>query len=116
MQRVAKVRAGLVRAALALGVVGTVTVAGVVLAGGRSNPPAGAGTVPVQVNNLGPGRDAADAIARARLRLEAVPGDWTTWAGLGVAYIQQARITGDPSYYPRAEGVLQRSLSIRPTD
>jgi tetratricopeptide (TPR) repeat protein len=114
MQRVGKVRAGLVRAGLAAVVVAAVTVAGVVAAGGRSDRPAEAGAPAAQVGNLGPGRDAADAIARAQRRLTQVPGDWTTWAELGVAYVQQARISGDPSYYPRADGVLRRSLRIRP--
>jgi len=58
----------------------------------------------------------ARAIDTARKRLERVPGDWTTWAELGAAYVQQARITGDPSNYPRAEEALNRSLSVRPDD
>jgi tetratricopeptide (TPR) repeat protein len=64
--------------------------------------------------DLAPGRSAADAIARAQRRVAALPGDWTTWAGLGLAYVPQARLTGDPSYYPKAEGVLRRSLAVRP--
>ena len=32
------------------------------------------------------------------------PEDWQSLAGLGLAYVQQARITVDPSFYPRAEG------------
>ncbi len=51
-------------------------------------------------------------IAKAQERLKTVPGDRDTWAELGLAYVQQARITSDPSYYPKAEGVLKRSLSI----
>jgi tetratricopeptide (TPR) repeat protein len=45
-------------------------------------------------------------------RLRAVPGDWRSYANLGLAYVQQARITADPSYYPKAEGVLRRSLTL----
>jgi len=56
------------------------------------------------------------SIAAARNRLERVPGDWTTWAELGMAYVQQARITGDPSNYARGEEALNKSLQVRPAD
>ncbi|MGQ0670805.1 MAG: tetratricopeptide repeat protein [Actinomycetota bacterium] len=49
-------------------------------------------------------------------RLRAVPTDWRSFASLGFAYVQQGRITADPSYYPKAEGVLQRSLDINGRD
>ena len=35
-------------------------------------------------------------IATAQDRLRRVPGDWLTWAGLGMAYLEHARITTDP--------------------
>lgn len=53
-----------------------------------------------------------DLITRLQGHLEQVPADQVSWATLGLAYVQQARITIDPSYYPRAEGALERSLSI----
>jgi tetratricopeptide (TPR) repeat protein len=40
------------------------------------------------------------------------PGDARAWAGLGSAYVDQARLTGDPRNYPKAEDALHRSLSI----
>jgi tetratricopeptide (TPR) repeat protein len=58
----------------------------------------------------------ARSIEAARKRLDRVPGDWTTWAELGVAYVEQARITGDPSNYARAEEALNKSLQVRPAD
>lgn len=59
------------------------------------------------------GADAlALAIGKAQQRLRQVPGDYPTWAGLGSAYVQQARITADPTYYPRAQAALDRSLAI----
>ena len=51
-----------------------------------------------------------------RARLEAVPGDWTAWAALGSAYVEQSRVTGDPSLYPRAAEAFARSLQLRPGD
>jgi tetratricopeptide (TPR) repeat protein len=58
--------------------------------------------------------DLAAGIARAQRHLASVPGDWPTWAELGAAYVQQARLTADPSYYPKAEGALRRSLAEHP--
>ncbi len=54
------------------------------------------------------------AIEAAQQRLENVPGDYVTWAALGAAYVEQARITADPSYYDKADGALQQSLLLRP--
>jgi tetratricopeptide (TPR) repeat protein len=57
-----------------------------------------------------------DPIAAAQRRLQRLPDDWTTWAQLGLAYVQRARTTGDLADYPRAEKALDRSLAIRPAD
>jgi tetratricopeptide (TPR) repeat protein len=62
------------------------------------------------------GQDLGATIARAQQRLREVPADHTTWAELGAAYVQQARLTADPAYYPRAEGALDRSLAVQPVD
>jgi tetratricopeptide (TPR) repeat protein len=56
------------------------------------------------------------AIDKAQARLQTLPRDDQTWAQLGSAYVQQARVTGDPTYYPKAQGALQRSLALRPKD
>ena len=49
-------------------------------------------------------------------RLEAIPGDYVAWATLGLAYVQKARITVNPEFYPRAEGALDRSFEIESDD
>jgi tetratricopeptide (TPR) repeat protein len=56
----------------------------------------------------------AAGIARAQKQLRRLPGDYETWAALGSAYIEQGRVTADPTYYPKAEGALRRSLKIHP--
>jgi tetratricopeptide (TPR) repeat protein len=56
------------------------------------------------------------ALAAAQERLADVPGDWRTWAELGTVYVEQARITADPSYYAQAEGALDRSMELRSED
>src|SRR5215475_1021376 len=58
----------------------------------------------------------AASIARYQKQLRAVPGDYTTWAALGSAYIERGRVTADPTYYPKAEGALRRSLTLQPTE
>lgn len=53
-------------------------------------------------------------IASLQERVRDVPGDWRSSATLGLAYVQQSRITADPSYYPKAERLLQDSLDRHP--
>jgi len=57
-----------------------------------------------------------DLIASLQARLNAVPEDYDSWASLGLAYVQQAKVTVDSTYYPRADGALARSLEINDTD
>jgi tetratricopeptide (TPR) repeat protein len=57
-----------------------------------------------------------ESIARLQTRLARLPGDYRAWAELGSAYVEQARITADPSYYPKADGALRKSLQIRSAD
>jgi tetratricopeptide (TPR) repeat protein len=51
-------------------------------------------------------------ITNLQERIRAVPADWRSRADLGLAYVQQARITADPSFYPKAETLLRRSLAL----
>lgn len=54
------------------------------------------------------------SIQAAQQRLAEVPGDHVTWAQLGAAYVEQARLTADPSFYDKAEGAFARSVALRP--
>jgi tetratricopeptide (TPR) repeat protein len=58
----------------------------------------------------------ASLVADLQSRLQADPKDEHSYALLGLAYQQRARETGDPSWYPKAEGALRRALSLDPTD
>lgn len=58
--------------------------------------------------------DLDELIDGLRRRLEAVPGDHTAWATLGLAYVQQAAATVDPSFYELAEEALDQSLLVEP--
>lgn len=55
-------------------------------------------------------------IASLQQRLREIPDDWRGFAQLGLAYVAQARVTADPSLYPKAEGVLRRSLRLQPDE
>jgi len=55
-------------------------------------------------------------IASLQQRLRQIPDDWRGFAQLGLAYVAQARVTADPSWYPKAEGVLRRSLRLQPDE
>ena len=53
-----------------------------------------------------------ETVAQLRDRVAAVPGDSAAWATLGIALVQQAHATGDPSLYADAEDALDESLRI----
>ena len=49
-------------------------------------------------------------------RVEDVPNDHVAWAGLGLAYVQQARVTANGDLYALAGSALDTSLGINDTD
>ncbi|WP_067837742.1 tetratricopeptide repeat protein [Nocardia lijiangensis] len=53
-------------------------------------------------------------ITQARQQLDRVPGNAIGWAGLGAAYVELARVTGDPENYGEAQRALDRSLELKP--
>jgi tetratricopeptide (TPR) repeat protein len=55
-----------------------------------------------------------DAVAAIQARLHRLPRDWRAWAALGISYVERARITADPAYYPKAEEALRESLRLKP--
>ncbi|MBP2337669.1 tetratricopeptide (TPR) repeat protein [Saccharothrix coeruleofusca] len=55
-------------------------------------------------------------ISATQDKLRRTPSDAQAWAALGSAYVEQARVTGDPSYYEKAQGALDESVRHRPTD
>ena len=62
------------------------------------------------------GASIEQTITGLQAHLATVPGDYPGWATLGIAYVQQAKITVNSDFYPKADGVLARSLSINDTD
>ncbi|OPF72375.1 hypothetical protein VT50_0231620 [Streptomyces antioxidans] len=61
-----------------------------------------------------------DGLARQidamQTHLRGGPKDAESWAGLGSAYVEQARASGDPTRYPQADKAFARSLALQPRD
>ncbi|MFG2003663.1 tetratricopeptide repeat protein [Spirillospora sp. NPDC048911] len=105
---VRRVAAGAVIVVLAVGL----TVMASVKFGSRFEPAAES----APVSGAGTDRVTGRNIARLQEHLRAEPKDADGWAGLGLAYVEQARVTADSSYYPKAAAAFDRSLSISPKD
>ncbi|GII27814.1 tetratricopeptide repeat protein [Planotetraspora mira] len=102
-------------AAAVLGTAAVLTLGAALIPGERPSPAVtgmsqAAGEIPVSATSV------KDTIRALTTRLQRLPRDYQAWAQLGSAYVQQARLTADPSFYPRAEQALARSLALRPGD
>jgi tetratricopeptide (TPR) repeat protein len=86
-----------------LAVFGAVLAAMVALNGGATPPP-----VLSAGGDLG--RPSGDPLRDARAAVRAAPDDADAYALLGEAYVAEARSTGDPSLYARAERALDAAL------
>ena len=62
------------------------------------------------------GDDLASAVTALQAHLRVEQQDARGWATLGVMYVEMARLAGNPSYYPKAQHALSRSLHIEPED
>ncbi len=49
-------------------------------------------------------------------QLRSHPEDWQAYSQLGLAYLQKARETGDPTYYQKTEEALDKALASNPDD
>lgn len=84
-----------------------------VFAATRGDERAAAGPPPASAPSVRPD---ADTDAQLRRLQDAVRRGAPREAELAAAYIQKARESGDPSFYSRADGVLQRALARGPQD
>src|SRR6185436_12617525 len=106
--RPSTVRIGVIAAIIAAGLV---LVGGVVGRGPRQTPASAQAEVPAtSADRL------EQSITRAQDRLREVPGDWRTWASLGLAYLERARVTTDPVWYVKAEEAVRQSLRVHPKE
>ena len=75
-------------------------------------------TAPAAANGIAhvSGATLDQTISSLQSHLQQVPGDHVAWATLGLAYVQQAKVTVNSDYYPKADGVLATSLAINTDD
>ena len=62
------------------------------------------------------GQDVAAAVAALQDTLRRLPDDHVSWANLAFAYVEQARLTGVPSYYEKADAAVDRSFALQPDE
>lgn len=62
------------------------------------------------------GQDLSASIAALQTTLRRLPEDYVSWANLGVAYVEQARLTGNASYYDKADQAVARSFDVEPDE
>ena len=98
-----------VRPPVLIGVIAGLLLATILAAGLQAGRPTDPADTPQAV-----GDRLSATIEQAQQRLRRVPDDPDTWAVLGGAYVEQARVTANPAYYAQAQGALERSLRIRP--
>lgn len=108
-------RARVVRLAACAVALAVAMTAGAVVMGSRDDGGVRAvASVPGTAPELLAGGNLNDSISALQGHLKAQPKDFSGWATLGVAYVEQARTNGDPSRYPQAQRALDRSLKLRP--
>ena len=62
------------------------------------------------------GQDLEASIAALQSTLRRVPQDHVSWANLAVAYVEQARLTGNATYYEKADDAAARSFEVEPDE
>jgi tetratricopeptide (TPR) repeat protein len=104
-------------AGLAAGIAATAVLFGGALAGGsgaQDAPTPRAGDAPRRLLQGFSAGDTVAQIAGLEQRVARAPDDAEGLVLLGLAYQQRARETGDPSFYPRSQEALDRSLELAP--
>jgi tetratricopeptide (TPR) repeat protein len=83
--------------------------------GASPGRPGGSNELAVREGLL-PGATTAQRIEGLQAQVREAPSDPEAYAELGLAYLQQVRETGDPTFYPKAEGVFEQALRLDPND
>src|SRR3954453_441244 len=76
--------------------------------------PSDTGGGPAAVDTPAAGRSPHSQVRASQAAVRAHPGDSRGYAALAGAYLQKVRETGDPTYYPKAQGLLSRALRLDP--
>jgi len=113
----------LVTAALVLAAAVTLGATGL-LGGSPSSPGSGEVAAARTAGRAAPALDPAaaagvspdDLVGTLQARLRRTPKDHRAWSTLSMAYVEQARITADPTYYAKADRALARAAALAPDD
>jgi len=70
----------------------------------------------VELKRLGPTSETDKQIQTLQDHVKEAPGDYAGYDGLGSAFFQKARETGDIAYYELAEKTLNKALVLAPQD
>lgn len=103
-----------------LGLAAGLLAAGTALGSPRDAPTPAPAAGPAGRPGAAVGAGASDPLSQSIASLQAelanAPRKFTAWSELGLAYVQQARLTADPTYYGKADGAFATSLKLRPTN
>ncbi len=108
------------RTAAVIGAAACVFAGGLVATRGGDRPvhvaPTAAAAAPVRANvdPLTTVLGSAGQVEQLQHAVAVRPDDGDLNARLGLAYLQRARETADPSFYPKADELLQRALHLAP--
>lgn len=83
---------------------------------GSSGATDGVAGVDASAVQSGSGHDLTSTIETLQQTLRRVPEDYRSWATLGLAYVEQARVSGNPAFYAKADEAVARSLEVSPED
>jgi tetratricopeptide (TPR) repeat protein len=70
----------------------------------------------LELKRLGPTTETDKQIQALQDQIKKAPGDYAAYDGLGSAFFQKARETGDIAYYDLAEQTLKKALALTPGD
>lgn len=77
----------------------------------NDDAPTAVGDFATQVSRSS-GKSLQEIVTKLESRVVELPGDYVSHATLALAYVQYARVTVDPSFYPKAEQAIADSFAI----
>ena len=104
------------RSLIVIGVGVVLAVSGGIGVATTSAPPGETPAAPTARVVPSSGQDLDASIAALQSTLRRLPDDHVSWANLAIGYVEQARITGNATYYEKADEAVARSFSIEPDE
>src|SRR6266567_3049996 len=108
--------AGVAKLIGVVGLIGAVFAATVLIGSALARQNISAPAVPTASDTQSVVSIADRKIASLQDHLRQYPSDHKSATALGLAYLERARETSDPSYYTRADGILNQALAEAPED